>query len=100
MAATTGKLEVIVKFGQLPEARTVPDGHQEIALDCGGRLVTFTLKPKLWKKLTDAERDWPGRWVAAVSGQMGPVQGTGFVLLEPNLQVFEKKPKVATGAGG
>ena len=32
-------------------------------------------------------------WVAAIAGQMGEKTDKGFVLKEPNIQVFEKKPK-------
>jgi hypothetical protein len=32
-------------------------------------------------------------WVAAIAGQMGKATPNGFVLEQPNIQVFEKKPK-------
>jgi len=46
----------------------------------------------LFSKLEAAATQWP-EWVAALTGQMGPTTEGGFVLLEPNLQVFERKPK-------
>jgi hypothetical protein len=36
--------------------------------------------------------------LAAIAGKMGEATETGFVLLEPNIQVFEKKPKEAKPA--
>ncbi len=32
-------------------------------------------------------------WVAAIAGKMGQTSENGFVLLEPNIQVIEKRPK-------
>jgi hypothetical protein len=32
-------------------------------------------------------------WVAAIAGKMGEPTDRGFVLNEPSIQVFEKKPK-------
>jgi hypothetical protein len=59
------------------------------------------VKPKIWKKLTDAQANF-SMWVAAIAplapraigGQMGKATADGFVLEQPNIQVFEKKPKV------
>jgi hypothetical protein len=33
-------------------------------------------------------------WVAAIGGQTGKATADGFLLEQPNIQVFEKKPKV------
>lgn len=32
-------------------------------------------------------------WVAAITGQMGEETAKGFILDQPNIQVFERKPK-------
>lgn len=90
-----GRLELTIKINELPEARSVKDGWQQFVIDCNGRSVQVTVKPKVWKKLTDAQANWP-MWVAAISGQMGaPIKG-GFILENPGIQVFEKKPKDVT----
>ncbi|MCL1489745.1 MAG: hypothetical protein M1G31_03170 [Pseudanabaena sp. Salubria-1] len=47
--------------------------------------------------MEDAQANYP-QWVAAIAGKMGEATATGFVLLEPNIQVFEKKPKEAKPA--
>jgi hypothetical protein len=97
---TPGKLEVIIKINQLPiEVTTKSNGWKEFSLDCGGRLVTVALRPRMWNKLEEAQKSFP-LWVAAISGQMGPAHGKGFALLEPNLQVFERKAKPSAEEAG
>ena len=66
-------------------------------LDCDGLIFSVTVKPKVFKKLEDAQANYP-QWVAAIAGKMGEANETGFDLLEPNIQVFEKKPKEAKPA--
>jgi hypothetical protein len=89
----SGKLEVTIKINQLPTEVTIAqNGVKAFSLDCGDRRVTVSLRPKLFSKLEAAAAQYP-EWVAALTGQMGPMTPEGFVLLEPNLQVFEKKPK-------
>jgi hypothetical protein len=51
-----------------------------------------TVKPKMFKKLTEAQTNFP-MWVGAIAGVMGEATSTGFILENPNIQVFEKKPK-------
>jgi len=87
-----GKLEIIIKINELPESKTVENGWQQFEIDCEGRIISVTLKPKVWKKLTDAQANYP-QWVGAIAGKMGEATENGFVLNEPNIQVFEKKPK-------
>jgi hypothetical protein len=90
---TTGKLEVTIKINELPtEVTTTKAGWKEFKLDCGARTVTVALRPRMWTKLTEAAANWP-LWLAAISGQMGPAVGEGFVLVEPAVQVFERKAK-------
>ena len=90
---TPGKLEVTIKINELPtDVQTNKDNCKIFQLDCDGRVVSITVKPKIWKKLEDAEANYP-QWVAAIGGKMGESTSNGFVLSEPNIQVFEKKPK-------
>jgi len=60
--------------------------------NCPVPLFTATVKPKVFKKLQDAQANYP-EWVAAIAGKLGNPTENGFVLDEPNIQVFEKKPK-------
>ncbi|MBD2169557.1 fertility inhibition FinO-like protein [Calothrix membranacea FACHB-236] len=95
-----GKLEVTIKINELPQTNTVENGWQQFEVDCGGRIISVTVKPKIWKKLTDAQANYP-QWVAAIAGKLGQQTENGFVLEEPNIQVFEKKVKTeTTGAAG
>lgn len=89
----TGKLEITVKINALPEAQTVENGAKSFEVDCDGRLISITVKPKVFRKLEDAQANYP-MWVAAIAGKLGEATDRGFVLLEPNIQVFEKKEKV------
>lgn len=92
---TSGKLELTIKINEMPdEIRTVENGWKEFDLDCDGQLVRVKVKPKVFKKLEQAQESYP-MWVAAIAGRMGePLEG-GFVLDQPNIQVFERKPKEA-----
>ena len=87
-----GKLEMTIKITELPQSQTVENGWQRLEIDCDGRIITMVVKPKVFKKLTDAAANYP-QWVGAIAGKMGEATENGFVLLEPNIQVFEKKPK-------
>jgi hypothetical protein len=98
---TTGKLELTIRINEPPQAKTLQNSWQSFELDCDGRIVSVSVKPKIWKKLTDAQANFP-TWVAAIAplaprasvGQMGKATADGFVLEQPNIQVFEKKQKV------
>lgn len=37
---TTGKLEVIIKISELPQAKTVENGWQQFEIDCDGHHLT------------------------------------------------------------
>jgi hypothetical protein len=94
--AIQGKLELTIKINELPVDVSVDkNGWKSFDLDCDGQILSVTVKPKVFKKLEDAQANYP-QWVAAIAGKMGEATETGFVLFEPNIQVFEKKPKEAT----
>ena len=90
---TQGKLELTIKISEFPsDVKTVENGWKSFEIDCDGRIVSVTVKPKVFKKLEQAQTDYP-MWVAAIAGKMGEPTDRGFVLNEPSIQVFEKKPK-------
>jgi hypothetical protein len=90
---TPGKMEITIKINELPtEVTTNKNGWKEFKLDCGGRVVSVGLRPRMWSKMEEAAKQWP-LWLAAINGQMGQSIGTGFVLVEPSVQVFERKPR-------
>ncbi len=96
-----GKLEITIKINELPQAKTIENGWQQFEIDCDGRVISITVKPKIYKKLTDAASNYP-QWVTAMSnnkprsvyaGKLCQQADNGFVLEEPNIQVSERKPK-------
>ena len=93
--STPGKLEITIKINEMPaDVQTVENGWKQFDLDCEGQLVRVKVKPKVFKKLEQAQENYP-MWVAAIAGKMGePIEG-GFVLDQPNIQTFERKPKEA-----
>ncbi len=90
---TAAKMEITLKINEFPaDVETVENGWKEFALDCDSRVVTVKVKPKMFKKLEQARDTYP-MWVAAITGQMGEETAKGFILDQPNIQVFERKPK-------
>lgn len=90
---TPGKLEITIKIHEIPtEVTTKSNGWKEFTLDCGGRPVLITVRPRMWLRLEEAQATYP-LWVASIVGQMGQSHGKGFVLNEPALQVFERKAR-------
>ncbi|OYE00225.1 fertility inhibition FinO-like protein [Nostoc sp. 'Peltigera membranacea cyanobiont' 232] len=99
-----GKLKITIKINELPQPKTVENAWQKFDLDCDGRIRTITVKPKIYKKLTDAASNYL-QWMPAMSndkqrsvytGKLGQSTEHGFVLEEPSIQVFERKPKAET----
>jgi hypothetical protein len=93
--AISARMEVTLKFNELPAAKETAKGSA-FALKTEDKKVVVMLPPKAWKKLKQAAVDWP-QWVAALSGKIGaPLPtGDGFYLENPALVTFEKKPKPA-----
>lgn len=91
--AVSGKLEVIIKINQLPPiASKDKNGWVTFEVDCDGRIFVATIRPKSYKKLEEAQANFP-MWVAAISGKLGQPTPKGFILDEAIVQIFEKKPK-------
>lgn len=88
----SGRLELTIKISELPTPRTVENGWQQFEVDCEGTVFTITVKPKNWNKFATAAASYP-IWVAAITGKLGNKTPKGFLLLEPSIQIFEKKPK-------
>ncbi len=94
-----GKMEVTIKISQFPtDAKAVTNGWKQFVVDADGREISITVKPKVFAKLEEAQKSYP-QWVAAITGKIGEALPKGFVLSEPSIQVFEKKPKPQEGAG-
>lgn len=95
-----GKLEITIKINTVPDdVQTVENGWKKFSVQCGERQVVVRVRPKLWTKIEEAQKSFP-QWVAAITGQMGSPTEAGFELLEPNLQVFERKAKPESSVQG
>jgi len=85
----SGKLELTIKLNTLPQVLKA-NGECHFKVNCDGRVVQISVKQKQWSKLETASATYP-QWVAAIAGQMGAATADGFVLEQPNIQVFERK---------
>ena len=94
----SGKLELTIKISEFPSDVKTENNLKTFEIDCDGQIISVAVKPKMFKKLEDAQANFT-MWVAAVAGKMGQPTEKGFVLIEPNIQVFEKKPKEPAVAG-
>jgi hypothetical protein len=73
---------------------------KSFVIDCDGTQVSITVKSKVFKKVEQAKENYP-MWVGACSsavpggntGKLGEATEKGFILDQPNIQVFERKPK-------
>jgi len=92
--AISGRLEVVLKFGEIPTGvETDKNGWKSFEVECAGKVVRLRVRPKNWMKLEQAQKEWP-QWVAAAGGVLDVVEGA-MVMPEANIQVFERKLKVA-----
>ncbi|MBW4661083.1 MAG: fertility inhibition FinO-like protein [Drouetiella hepatica Uher 2000/2452] len=90
---TVGKLELTVKISELPaDVQTAENGWKSFEVDCDNRIVSISVKPKMFKKLEDTQATF-SLWVA-IAGKRGYVEKDEFVLEKAAIQVFERKPKV------
>jgi hypothetical protein len=94
----SGRLELTVKFSELPRPLAVRDGLK-IGLQTGEGIVTPILPPKVGRKLEQAAKDYP-HWVATLSGSLDRFADGEIVLKHPAVQVFEKKVRREVAAEG
>ena len=85
----SGSLELTIKINTLPQVSQA-NGRCHFKVDCDGKVFQISVKPKLWAKLETANSSYE-QWVAALSGKLGAATADGFVLEEPNIQVFERQ---------
>ena len=95
---TSAKISLTCKLNEVPKHRELADKRIEFFLQDGDsdRIFTVHIKPKMFKKLTDHGFT---DWIAAITGEIGPMTETGFELVNASVQVFERKVREAdTGA--
>lgn len=86
-----GRLELVVKFFELPAPLILQDGVK-IEVETREGTVTTTLSLKSWRRLEQTTKDYPV-WVAMLSGPLGRMEAGEITLQNPVMQVFERKPK-------
>ena len=93
---TPAKLELTLKISALPDdARPAKNDWTRFTVQDEASGVTFDIvcRPKVWNKLVQAQAEWPV-WAATITGTLGnKTSATGYLLNEPAIQVFERKPK-------
>lgn len=94
----TGKLELTIKINEFPvDVRTVENGWKEFKVKTDAGFAVIKVKPKMFKKLEEAQANYP-EWVGAIAGSFGDKTEEGFILEQPNIQVFERKKKAEATA--
>ena len=91
--STPGRIEVTVKFNEIPNYDIIKGKLIRFVVEQGGMWVEVRLKEKAFKKILDMDAAAQHGWVASISGKVEPKTMRLVWLLEPNVQVFEKKPK-------
>lgn len=87
------KVELVIKINEFPsDVAIVTNGWKEFKVENGGRIFSITVRPAVFKKLEEAKAKYP-EWVAAIGGQLGPLNGDTFTVLQPNINIFERKTK-------
>ena len=97
-ALVPGRLELTVKFSELPQPLPV-QGGLKIGIQTGEGIVTAILPPKIWRKLEQAAKDYP-QWIAALSGSLARFTDGEIALQHPSVQVFEKKARPEAAVEG
>jgi ProP effector len=93
-----GNLEVNIKIYTLPATvQTVKNGWQQFTVEADGQMVLMKIRPKIWKKMQYAAENYPA-WVVSITGKIGRRIKNGFELLQPAVQIFEKKLKTDNSA--
>jgi hypothetical protein len=97
-ALVPGRLELTVKFSELPQPLPV-QGGLKIGIQTGEGIVTAILPPKIWRKLEQAAKGYP-QWIAALSGSLARFADGEIALQHPSVQVFERKVRPEPAAEG
>jgi hypothetical protein len=63
-----GKLDITIKISQMPNAEQVENSWKKFSVDCDGRVITMKVRPKVFKKLEEAQASYP-EWVAAITAR-------------------------------
>lgn len=97
LGAVEGKMEVVIKFDQLPKGRPALD-HQftNFEVNCDGRIVTAEVRKTLYDKLIRMSKEGQP-WIAVMSGVLSGAEGaSGFKLDKPFCRIYPKKSDEST----
>lgn len=90
---TKSTLDLTIKLYEVPkELNTNAQGEKEFFVTANQCQVFLSLKTKQFNKLIEAQEKYPN-WIGRISGKLGAFTNDGFILDQPNLQVFEKPAK-------
>ena len=93
MKTTPAKVELFIKFNQVPSFRGLAAGRVAFDLEAeNGTVFTVDIKAKSWKKVKDSMAEFP-QWVARVSGKLGKKTESRFELEGAGGHVFEVQPR-------
>ena len=98
LVTTPGRMEVTIRVNQMPSFELVENGWKRFHMDCDGKIIVATVRPKMFKKFEEAAAQYP-YWIATVTGKVGSLTGNGFVLDSPSIQAFERKMKADPQVG-
>ncbi len=88
-----GRMELTIKLNELPNnVQIVKNQWRQFEVKADDYIIRLRIRPKAWNKMTQANEQWES-WVASISGKMGNPIKEGFELVQPAVQVYEKKPK-------
>lgn len=85
--ATAANIQITCKISEMPQSKTV-NGMVVFTLMENNQTITVRVKPKQFQQFTNHQFE---HWGAAIRGKLGPVTPTGIELLNPGIQIFEKK---------
>ncbi|MCV6638377.1 hypothetical protein [Candidatus Albibeggiatoa sp. nov. NOAA] len=92
-AGVHGRMELTIKLNELPNnVQTVKNQWRQFDVKADDQIIRLRIRPKAWNKMAQANEQWES-WVAAITGKMGNPIKDGFELIQPAVQVYEKKPK-------
>ena len=84
------KLELTVKLNEFPaNVKTIENGWKQFEVDTDGRKVTLTLKPEVFNKLEQAQKNYP-QGVAKIVGQIGAKTDRGFVVQDCQVNIYSQ----------
>jgi hypothetical protein len=77
---SSGKLELTLEINEMSvDIETVENGWKQFDLDCDGQQVRVKVKPKVFKKLEEAQANYP-MWLATIAWKTDEPIDDRFVL--------------------